>query len=482
MRIIITCLSTFSFLLILTYSGRAQLWEELGQGMLGMSTAHVSNFYSSADKLYVGGTFTRTASDETVSKIMVWDGELLLPLGCGFDWDCIPQSSIPPATSVTSIILYNDTLIAGGGFSFSGDIPINGIGFWNGVEWQSFSDGFYPGVSGLYIHNDTLFVSGGFTEYNGTEMNGLAKWDGSTWQNVHNFPHWSEWKTSPNAVKAMEWYIDELYVGGNWTASDLENMDDLVKWDGTTWTSVGGGLHGGLANVNDMTVFKDKLYVAGWFNQFESPLNPGNFIAAWDGESWDDLQGGTVNPLNPGANGQVNDLFATDDYLYVVGQFHYAGGINTDFIARWDGEEWCGYAATEEGYFLWNPIYAACIFQEELYIGGQFHTVNNVDDMDILLKYIGPDECLLSGTNDLALDLPSVEVFPNPASDKITLQSEHVIMNVGITNAIGQNILNYEIHQNTIQLELDVSILVQGVYFLSVKTQDGILMQSFVKN
>ncbi len=479
MRIAVTYIFILSILLSLTNSCQAQLWEELGQGMSDNSNDYVITIFSGTDKLYIGGTFTETAEGEIVSKIMSWDGNLLEPLGCGLNWNCDPEFNIPLGTGVTSIIEFHDTLIAGGYFSFTGQNEVTGIAYWNNEEWLPFSNGLYLGASGLYVHQDTLYLSGAL-DYNGVPLNGIGKWDGSAWLPIHNFPSWT--KNNPNNVSSIEWYNNEMYVGGNWTASELEDMDDLVKWDGTTWTSVGGGLHGGLANVNDMTVFKDKLYVAGWFNQFESPLNPGNFIAAWDGESWDDLQGGTMNPFNPGANGQVNDLFATDDYLYVVGQFHYAGGINTDFIARWDGEEWCGYAATEEGYFLWNPIYAACIFQEELYIGGQFHTVNNVDDMDILLKYIGPDECLLSGTNDLALDLPSVEVFPNPASDKITLQSEHVIMNVGITNAIGQNILNYEIHQNTIQLELDVSILVQGVYFLSVKTKDGILMQSFVKN
>ena len=103
--------------------------------------------------------------------------------------------------------------------------------------------------------------------------------------------------------------------------------------------------------------------------------------------------------------------------LYVAGDFDYVGGsINTDNIAKWTGEIWCGLGTDFD-----KPISCMEIYNGELYVGGGFNLVDG-DTIHHIAKYIG-DGSNLPCTDPLNYMDQNVgsklfDLFPNPTTQK----------------------------------------------------------------
>ena len=69
------------------------------------------------------------------------------------------------------------------------------------------------------------------------------------------------------------------------------------------------------------------------------------------------------------------------------------------------------------------------------------------------------------------------KLYPNPASSQITIELEGM-QKVMVYNALGQTILNKEADSNMMQL--DLSGLENGLYWVKVMTQNGMAMRRFV--
>src|SRR5690606_40758984 len=88
-----------------------------------------------------------------------------------------------------------------------------------------------------------------------------------------------------------------LYAGGSFQTSGGKPVRGIAKWDGASWSEVGGGVSGGStrSTVHDLCVFDDgsgpALYAGGEFGSAGGTLST-SFIAKWDGESWSSVGGG----------------------------------------------------------------------------------------------------------------------------------------------------------------------------------------------
>ena len=115
--------------------------------------------------------------------------------------------------------------------------------------------------------------------------------------------------------------------------------DNIAKWDGASWSPVGGGMDG---SVHALTVHDDGggsgLYAGGRFTTAGGLAI--NRIAKWDGSSWAALGGGMVG-LQSGETG-VYALSVHDDgagpALYAGGSFTSAVDSGDSFIAKWGCE------------------------------------------------------------------------------------------------------------------------------------------------
>jgi trimeric autotransporter adhesin len=442
----------------------AQLFEQIGPGFGPSSGVRCMYFDQQDNLLYLGGSFHIDFNGNAMPYVAIWDGTNLNPWGCGFNWACNPDDEPEPSMGCFDIIKCQDTLYAAFSSGYSGTNQINSIAKWTGSEWLPV--GIITNVSKLVAINDTLFACGGF-QITDENIDGLAWWcvSENKWKAFHNLPNmWTG--GSLNDIDDIALYNNEYYVGGNFNNINT-GVADLVKWTGSDWVPV-DGLCGGLDGVTDLDIFQGKLIVAGTYFQGDCAGNPGNYIAAYDGENW--------TSLGSGMNSQINDILATESYLYASGSYSTAGGVNTELLARWDGEQWCGYGWSEGDYYFDEPfIRSIGIMNGQLLAGGSFVTVNN-QPMRQLIKYIGPDSCILSDINEI----PEFEIgiFPNPTSDFISIQGipKSAHFRVIVTDLSGR-IIKSESNKS----KIDISELSSGIYLVALEFDQGRMVKRVVK-
>jgi hypothetical protein len=81
-------------------------------------------------------------------------------------------------------------------------------------------------------------------------------------------------------------------------------------------------------------------------------------------------------------------------------------------------------------------------------------------------------------------DAKQLSVFPNPANEMLTIKLQNrAIENCIITNALGQTVYNSANEMNAHpQLQLNISNLKAGVYFVKVRSSNGSYTAKFIKS
>jgi hypothetical protein len=132
-------------------------------------------------------------------------------------------------------------------------------------------------------------------------------------------------------VNALALQGGNLYVGGSFTTSGVAPIKRVARWNGTSWSAVGGGFTNG--SVAALAATPSTLYAAGTFTNGAAPTFAQ--VAKWDGASWSGLGSGLLMSLSaPGGNALA--LLGND--LYLGGLFIFAGDKPSMFIARWNSQ------------------------------------------------------------------------------------------------------------------------------------------------
>lgn len=282
---------------------------------------------------------------------------------CEPSWDAtIGQPGLGPTEGARPIAfaVFDDgngpALYAGGLLRSAGGVETDGIARWDGQHWHPVGGGMgggLPRVSGLAVFDDgtgeALYVGGTFTSAGGVPATHIARWDGSSWSAVGGGVSRPGSVGSPN-VRAMVVYDDgtgpALFVLGDFSLAGGNPANNIAKWDGSNWSPLGSGIIGtdGVVTGNALEVFDDgsgpALYVGGKFHT-AGGLTANN-IARWNGLSWSVL----VDVLGVrGVGDRVSTLKTFDTgsgpMLYVGGDFVLAGGsVLANGIARWSGTNW----------------------------------------------------------------------------------------------------------------------------------------------
>lgn len=251
---------------------------------------------------------------------------------------------------IFSLAVFDDgsgsALYAGGRFSTVGTVGAQNIARWDGSAWSSVGSGMTGGgagstiVSALCVFDDgsgpALYAGGRFTTAGGVPAVNLAKWDGSTWSPVGG-------GTNSN-VHALTVHDDgsgpALYAGGSFDAAGGIPANRIARWDGSDWSSLGAGIGSEdvYESVSALCVFDEgsgpRLFASGSFTLAGGAA--ANNIARWSGTAWSSLGSGT--------NALVGAMCVFDGgsgpELHVGGAFTTAGGIAASQIARWNGSTW----------------------------------------------------------------------------------------------------------------------------------------------
>jgi len=219
------------------------------------------------------------------------------------------------------------------------------------------------GITGDYgilteaTYNGELYVGGWFYRAGNVTANNIARWSGWNWDSVG-----SGLTGGINNVETMCVYNGKLYVGGGFYAADKLAANNIAVWDGSHWDTLGRGIRecgGGFGWADAMAVYNGKLYVAGAFCH-AGGIKAFN-IACWDGTKWDSVAAGI--------NDSVYALAVYNGKLYAAGQFTWAGGQSVNNIACWDGTKWNAVGTGTN-----EPIFALATYNGSLYAGGSFFT------------------------------------------------------------------------------------------------------------
>ena len=253
---------------------------------------------------------------------------------------------------------------------------------WNGNGWEVIGGGLGPSgqygswASAIASYDSgtgaELYVGGKFNGSHTLVSPGIIRCDGSSWQSVGGGLDVPQWDT-PYAELMTVYdggHGPELIVAGPFGTAGGLSIPFLAKWNGTTWSSLGSGVNG---RVIGMQVLDDgtgpKLYVSGIFN-VAGGVNVSQ-IAIWDGTSWSAFPNPPVVP----ASAMLRYDDGRGSALFYAGTSN-VGPTTAHFVSRWDGSQWSAL-----GYGVVNDVFCMAAYDDgsghgpDLYVGGQFINV-----------------------------------------------------------------------------------------------------------
>jgi trimeric autotransporter adhesin len=162
--------------------------------------------------------------------------------------------------------------------------------------------------------------------------------------------------------------LDKLYIGTD--ASTLAGIPvrGICSFDGQTQVdSLNEGL--GFTGSNDAVWCNGKLIVGGGFsyagiNQWAIPNT--QRIAAWDS-----LTGWQSITPNGGASHFINCLSVYNNELYAGGAFISINNVSVNRIAKWNGTQWTNVGGGVQGGV--ETVYCMAVYHNQLYVGGDFY-------------------------------------------------------------------------------------------------------------
>lgn len=293
---------------IAQWDAQSQRWHPLGPEIEALALAVYQG------DLIAGGAFTMI-DGVPINRVARWDGDAWQPLGPGIQDGVNPQ--------VNALIQFGDELIATGTFATAGGVPVNNIARWNGAmkAWQSMGSGLQPPTDdiasgrALAVFDDQLVVGGYFAKAGGLNASCIARWDGAAWSPLGSGLNGS--------VHNLLVHHNQLLACGSFGGS----AKYIARWDNNAWQPMvqTASNDGSAVNVNALAIWRNELIAGGLFTMIDGMA--AQSIVRWNGSAWQPLDGGVS-----GANVWINfgwriveHLGVRDDALFVGGRFSTAG-------------------------------------------------------------------------------------------------------------------------------------------------------------
>jgi hypothetical protein len=299
------------------WNPKTGVWSSLGSGIRGEEVDALA--IDDSGNVYAGGSFD-SAGTVNASCIAKWNPRtgVWSSLGSGLKGDVqVRALAVDPSGNV----------YAGGYFDSAGDVGANNIAKWNsrtGV-WSSLGSGVNLDLgTGVYAQllddSGNLYVGGSFDSAGGESENYIAKWNTKT----------GGWSSVGGGLPGVCAALTADGSGNLYASSEIITFESgrIARLNGGTWDSlsfvssyVGKGGIGVLAFDSS-----GNLYVGGVFDTAGGV--GANNIARWNGSIWDSLGSGISGELYALAVDNSRHL------LYVGGAFFEAGGQTSYFIAK----------------------------------------------------------------------------------------------------------------------------------------------------
>lgn len=466
---------------IISFSiSNAQTWTTVGtpfQYNEGCGcTAGMNVFAVYNGNLYAGGW----ANNGSVNALGYWDGTKWSIPGTGLQGQVFVE--------INAMVVYNGELYVAGQFQNIGGLTAaNGIAKWNGSSWSKVGGGFGSMSTYIYtmaVYNGNLYVGGTFDSAGGKPITNIAMWNGSTWSSVGGgVGHFDEFGNSD--VYALATYNGNLYAGGTFDSAGGKPMSNLAMWNGSTWSSVGGGIQKGTFNIGVTTFtysvyalceLNGYLYVGGLFDS--TSTIPAINIAAWNGSSWSNLGTGLYGGAEKGDYGTYA-LYGINNLLYAGGAFDSAGGNCVNSIAVWNGSSWASVGSGVSGnpYSNFPSVLGFGVYNNNLYVAGQFDSAGGAFT-GYLAEWPGP-----LSIHNLNNEI-QVNIYPNPSHGMFTIQPSTISQQgnvVEVYNMLGEKVYDAVLNQTSSKRDsytINLSGNPSGIYLYRIITKKGELAAS----
>lgn len=337
-------------------------WNDLSQELYGS----VHELVLSGSDVYAGGNFQDADGDPDADYLARWDGCRWHAVGPGLNG------------TVRAIAIHGSDIYVGGEFSQ----PFPNIARWDGNQWYPLGAGPLEVVNSLVIDSSEIIVGCG-----NWNSGFVSMWNGTAWQMLGPVLN--------GMVNVVKKKGADLYAAGNFTNVDGNpDADGIVKWNGSTWLSLGTGVPvtSTFVGIREILFHEDDLYIGGVF--INAGGNPhADCIAIWNGSSWNNLG---VLPYPYG----LFPMTMFDGYLYTASGIGWNPGV--DGLYRWNfsTEAWEVFELTETGPD--DPLLVLESDNDNLYVGGYNMIIDGIS-YGGLVRWGAPfqSEITISGIPDV---------------------------------------------------------------------------------
>ena len=354
---------------------------EVGPGMGDGVNGNVLALAAAANgDLYIGGNFDQAGLNTAANSVVRWTGTSWNALGSGANNGIDDISSAYNGRLRCLAVASNGDVYVGGNFARAGGVAANNIARWNGTAWSFVGGAGANGTSAPVLalavaSNGSVYAAGKFTQAGGVEANRVARWNGTAWSSLGI--------STSNGVgynaQAVAVAGNTVYVGGEFGQAGALPAKYIAQWSGTNWSSLGAPQASNSVNgiIYAVAVASNgDVYVGGNFNRAGSIV--ANDVAKWNGTAWSSLGTGTSNGVGTGTpTSGIKDVYAlaiaANGDVYVGGDFNRAGGLVANGVAKWNGSAWSSLG-TGSTNGVDNIVYAlATAGNGTVYVGGYFY-------------------------------------------------------------------------------------------------------------
>jgi trimeric autotransporter adhesin len=307
-------------------------WQALGTATaptIGPASVRALTFAANGD-LLVGGSF-QVIGGLPVSNVARWDGS---------SWSAVGALG----TVYDLLVTAGGELVAGGLFSVPSPSVSTNVARWDGLSWQALGTGtqsVLPAYAGVFalaeLANGDLVAAGQFQAAGGVPAFKVARWNGSTWSamggGIEQFGPTGE----PSTVFALEsTATGEVFAAGNFGTVSGRDGRGLARWNGAAWRPARASGIGSAASAVHRTV-AGEVFLGGQFRDIDGVLHNG--IARRVGNGWAPVGAGIADfgVFGPGV-AAITSLPSGE--LVVGGSFPGAVGVPSPGLVAWNGSAW----------------------------------------------------------------------------------------------------------------------------------------------
>jgi hypothetical protein len=327
----------------------------------------------------------------------------------------------------------------------------------------------------VVLYNNFLFISSNSVNPTNTSFNGavyIYSWNGTSFQFLQKLQ-----STLVNKFGAKPYVINQrLFLASNPSAdiSPTYSLPLTYEWNGNEWMMTNYTFNFSTPNTNlntlvDLTSLGNQL--CGIFSSTNNALGYRVCLFSLSGNMWQE-----TNSFQPNIGDFILNRIQTLNNRIIIGTKFYLLQMSRKYPV------WI-YSLNNNTYSLENTIYGNGPDLTDDGFGSTMESnATNIligANREFTTQTFGKAYFTDSnGLNTSSLTSESIVLFPNPATNQITLSSTIIPSSITVFDTLGKSILTTKS-----SLTLPITSLAPGIYFFQALFENGsIFLSKFIKN